>query len=71
MRKSIKRGIAIVAASAMALSIVSVGNVLKSDAASITRDINNMSRRTTITLKKIVQLCLFTCAVVILNHIMV
>ncbi|MBE5935871.1 MAG: hypothetical protein E7262_08805 [Lachnospiraceae bacterium] len=50
MRKSIKRGIAIVAASAMALSIVSVGNVMKSDAASVSRDIKNMARRTNISL---------------------
>ncbi len=46
MRKSIKRGIAIAAASAMALSIVSVGNVFNSNAAGVTRDITNMARRT-------------------------
>ena len=44
MRKSIKRGIAIVAASAMALSVISLGSVIKSDAA------GNGERRTQISL---------------------
>lgn len=38
MKKSFKRGIAIAAASAMALSVIGVGNIVRSNAADITRD---------------------------------
>lgn len=38
MKKSFKRGIAIAAASAMALSVIGVGNIVRSNAADVTRD---------------------------------